>query len=100
MPAEGQDRILFIVLFWSKSPSGDSEKSPTLPHWITAPSPAPDQTRSRTQVPTHLGDVHDLDGRQLSRLDMSTLQQETEGGKGRDENKVTLKFWILSEETQ
>lgn len=48
---------------------------------------------------THLGDVHDFDGRQLSRLDMSTLQgNKAKGEKRRDECEVTLGmlFFILS----
>lgn len=39
---------------------------------------------------TDLGDVHDLDGRQLSRLDMSTLERQTE--ERRDKGKVNLCF--------
>lgn len=47
---------------------------------------------SNEQVPppsTHLGDVHDFDGRQLSRLDMSTLRGKSKRERGmRRESQV------------
>lgn len=42
---------------------------------------------------TDLGDVHDLDGRQLSRLNMSTLQRNTR--ERRDEQSGNLYFCAL-----
>lgn len=46
---------------------------------------------------TDLGDVHDLDGRQLSCLNMSTLKRNT--GERRDEQNRNLYFSALRTST-
>lgn len=62
--------------------ASEGETPPAAP--LLSKHPNPDWTFQRIQQPgprraptTHLGDVHDFDGRQLSRLDMSTLQGES-----------------------